>query len=112
MKVLLILGLVQYYMIKMSNVRDMNMEVNVEIAQLQLENEWRKNKFVKDIFVVDGTESCKSKDESAEPLFSYDWQGLRPHFYRDTYKNPDGKSIFFEKCDGSGKQERCYGMLD
>ena len=50
------------------------------MAQLKLENEWVKNKFIKDVFVVDGWKNCDQRDAKAEPLFSYDWQGLIPYY--------------------------------
>ena len=51
---------------------------HLETGQIFLKNEWSNNKFVKDIFVVDSSETCQSKFKDAETLFSYNWPGLRP----------------------------------
>ena len=59
---------------------------NVSMAQLKLQREWTENKFVSEVFVVDAGRSCAGEREGAEPLFSYDWEGLRPYFH---YTNKD-----------------------
>lgn len=57
---------------------------NLEFAQLKLTNEWVKNKFVKDVFVVPAAESCQLQNPDAEPLFYYTWQGLMPYYKKET----------------------------
>ena len=51
------------------------------MAQLKLENEWIHNKFVKEIFIVNSSQNCHDKDSNAEPLITYDWQGLQPYYW-------------------------------
>ena len=55
---------------------DIQVLQNFQIAQLKFDNEWVNNKFVKEIFVVDGDRSCQDMNSKAEVLFSYNWQGL------------------------------------
>ena len=74
---------------------------NLQTAKLKLDNEWVNNKFIKDIFVVDGDRSCQDMNSKAEVLFSYNWQGLQPY-----YRNKEDE--FTLKPDNGASKRRVY----
>lgn len=71
---------------------------NFQGAQFELSLDWQKSHFVSDIFVVDANENCQSVDQDAQPLFTYDWDGLKA-YYSSSY---DGRPTFASS-EGSGK---------
>ena len=56
------------------------------------EKEWSQNQFASDIYIVDKGEQCSTKFDDGEPLFTYNWPGLRSlheytYDYQEYYKS-------------------------
>jgi len=70
--------------------------------------DWNQSHFVSDVFVVDGDKSCESVEKEAEPLFSYDWEGLKTYYF-DKRKNNEPT---FVSSYQNGKNQATNEMAD